>query len=994
MFSWVLISLILEEYLVIMTETILSIGEYAAMVTSKALSLEDALLFIANRARLLTELCQSNSSGMMTCQTSLEDLRSTLQEAEAAGVCGIDIACHNSPNDYVVAGPLTMISELDKIFQSKSIFHKQLNVSYAFHSSAMDQVLSQLASAASTMKFKQASIPLGSSVYGRILTKDYILSPDYVVSQTRQPVLFTSLLKEVEASCSDEVLLALEIGPTPSGKFALFPFLKVMPSPYETVHLTHTIASRMLKSTFDHVNYDYIPSLRRTEAPWAVISTSLQSLYLQGHAINWREVYRGASASHLNRFPKYPLLKSEFVVPFQEHVPGTIMVKSNRSELNEVKFEFVPGLNGLPISDEMTLHAKVATFSHLIKAHAVGGTPLCPASVYFELALEALMIKHQTKTNSSLFEIDEISFDHPLVMTGGSEDSVQILLKEEVWRNQEIAKRFSITSGSSNQVHSSGLIHETQSTRQSQTLKRHTAYVQRQMISFFSSQGAPPENLSTRTIYEVIFPRVVNYSAPFLTLKHLYISNSGLEGYGTFKLPDAANGRFVCPPMFIDTLFHAAGFIANKGIESSLACICVSCERFVAPSLGSLPIDQEMSIYCSLVDIGDSIIANAFVIGGKSEVIAYAEGMCFKKIRLQSFNIVLSRAKPGRDEHNVDVARGPNADLPSRHTTMQTETTISQSPASQSESITMSTLTRILKDVCGTEATSPNQRLSEMGVDSLLFIELTDQISRQFPNLSVEKHAIESCQLVSDLILILNDASQQSSSPTSGTTSSPSILSDISTVPSEMKPLVDARLEVQLHEILSDLCGASIMDKPAGTRLSHLGIDSLLSVELIQDLQHRLNLDLDIDHSQISEMTIGELESLCVVNRTSQALETVQEPQRDVKSEEYKKDNHATIFRQLTPDSFPVHLQVSDGSTVPSLYLCHDGSGLTNMYSRIRSIDRHVYGIFSLDLEYTDPSIHTMEDLARKYIERGKLDKVHSPILGGQLTFRFTLSPK
>ncbi|KAL7959085.1 hypothetical protein V8C34DRAFT_280875 [Trichoderma compactum] len=65
-----------------------------------------------------------------------------------------------------------------------------------------------------------------------------------------------------------------------------------------------------------------------------------------------------------------------------------------------------------------------------------------------------------------------------------------------------------------------------------------------------------------------------------------------------------------------------------------------------------------------------------------------------------------------------------------------------------------------------------------------------------------------------------------------------------------------------------DVCG---LDPPAemGHRLCFLGVDSLLTIELADALRSRLNINIDHENGDISELTYQQLEDLCKAHVTS-----------------------------------------------------------------------------------------------------------------------------
>jgi acyl transferase domain-containing protein len=193
-----------------------SIGEYAALVTADALSLNDALLFVAKRAELMVEHCEAGESGMLACRMSPSDASVFIQQSFPDSAEDMAVACHNSPEDCVIAGPTTCLVDAAGMLKAKGVKHKLLNVAYGFHSPEMDAITSGLSSVAANMTVSRPRIQVGSSVRGELLHGDEVLGSDYFVKQTRQPVLFMQLLQDIQTKNAQTTLRVIEIGPSTS----------------------------------------------------------------------------------------------------------------------------------------------------------------------------------------------------------------------------------------------------------------------------------------------------------------------------------------------------------------------------------------------------------------------------------------------------------------------------------------------------------------------------------------------------------------------------------------------------------------------------------------------------------------------------------------------------------------------------------------------------------------------------------------------------------
>lgn len=745
----------------------------------------------------------------------------------------------------------------------------------------------------------------------------------------------------------------------------------------------------MTKSALGDSLHRFLPSLRSSEAPWVTISTSLQSLYMDKFTIQWPEVHRGEPSRFLRDIPRYPLAGQEFVIPFSEHAaaPHTPGEHVTSAELRQ-SFQFlVPPSKTTTSNESVSFQVGIEQLSQFIKSHVVGGVPLCPASVYLELVLEAMSIQHAAHSNP--VSIDAVSFFHPLVYVDGNKEPGSVQL--EVWPQEggldRYSAQFAISNAESEQKYCSGRVSTAIPKSIAESFLRKTAYVKRQRLTSLQPPGAHNlETFTPRTIYDVIFPRVVAYTEPLRTLKFLTVNSLGLEGYGVFTLSAWAKGKFVCHPAFMDTILHAAGFIANMKVELDTACICVSIDHFILPDLSEISLRGELGIYCSIMDVGTEIVAEAYVLDEQQSVIAYADGMCFKKLRLSSFKTILARASATGRPAKVQVKSTKLQNRASRIPSSEDEQSPMQKPSSTQRTV-VETVQEMLKDVCGISCSDFTRPLEELGVDSLLFIELTQSVATKLPHLCLPKKELTDCQTAQDIVQVISlftkkqsptqlldipdvdfvdSSSAHSLSPDSATT-----FSEESIVPSV------TGMSSQLDALFLDLCGRSFTTADGNTTLGSMGIDSLLSIELVHELRTQFNIDVGKAQSSLPDMTLKQIESLCAEKITSCTIKT-----SACNEEQPPVDD--LILSQLIPAEFPDLLQDHGArcSAAP-LYLFHDGSGLSTMYSKLGPLGRNVYGMFSQDIPSINPAVGSMEDMAALYIDRAKLMSARSPILCG-----------
>jgi amino acid adenylation domain-containing protein len=176
-----------------------SVGEFVAAALSGALRYEDALRFVAQRARLMQDI---PGGAMLAVRLSEESLRAQLGE-------GLDLAAVNAPNLCVAAGSFEAIEALE-LSLGVDVQHRRLRTSHAFHSAMMDGAVAALTEAARALRCAAPLIPYVSSVSGRFMTEDALRDPGYFAQHCRATVRFADALR---AACAGRRPLVIEVGP-------------------------------------------------------------------------------------------------------------------------------------------------------------------------------------------------------------------------------------------------------------------------------------------------------------------------------------------------------------------------------------------------------------------------------------------------------------------------------------------------------------------------------------------------------------------------------------------------------------------------------------------------------------------------------------------------------------------------------------------------------------------------------------------------------------
>lgn len=183
-----------------------SLGEYAAMVASGILSLEDGFKVIKARAAAMDKAGKETEGAMYAV------MKMTAEEIEEVckSVDGYVVPVnYNSSVQTVIAGEKTAAERAAEIFAEKGARAVPLKVSAAFHSKLMEGAAKEFYEAIKDVKFNTPSVPFYSNVTGAELS-DFSDMPSLLAKHMVSPVRFTS---ELAAMSSAGIDTFIELGP-------------------------------------------------------------------------------------------------------------------------------------------------------------------------------------------------------------------------------------------------------------------------------------------------------------------------------------------------------------------------------------------------------------------------------------------------------------------------------------------------------------------------------------------------------------------------------------------------------------------------------------------------------------------------------------------------------------------------------------------------------------------------------------------------------------
>ncbi|RXJ49669.1 polyketide synthase [Gelidibacter gilvus] len=237
-----------------------SIGEFVAAHLAGVFSLKDALLLVAVRGRLVSQL---PGGSMLSVRTPYENLSKILPDK-------VSVAAVNSDQLCVVSGENSDIIAFADSLEEKKIANRLLLTSHAFHSHMMDPVLEEFEAEVRKVTLSIPRLPIVSTVTGTWMSDSEATDPKYWTDHLRATVRFSDAM---ETALDLEDIILLEVGPGRA--------LATLSQQKKNAKSATSIASLVAPSD--------------NENSYHTVLSALGQLWLKGIEPDWHAFYKGQS---------------------------------------------------------------------------------------------------------------------------------------------------------------------------------------------------------------------------------------------------------------------------------------------------------------------------------------------------------------------------------------------------------------------------------------------------------------------------------------------------------------------------------------------------------------------------------------------------------------------------------------------------------------------------------------------------------------------------
>ncbi|KAF2234726.1 ketoacyl-synt-domain-containing protein [Viridothelium virens] len=959
-----------------------SLGEYAALHVAGVISASDMVLLVGRRAQLLVAECTPHTHGMLAVKGSVETISNVL------GARMTEIACINGPEETVLCGSGEVVEAAQETLASQGFKATKLNVPFAFHSAQVAPILEPFKAVASSVVFNKPEVPVLSPLTGEVIRDSGIIGPDYLARHARETVNFlTALTTGEKEKIYDDKTSWLEIG-------------------------AHPVCSGMVKSSLGTTQT--APSLRRGEDPWKTISTSICTLYTAGAYFDFNEFHNEFNEAHeLLPLPTYSFDDKKYWLDYHNNwtltkgeapqiaaAPVVTPVKEEpKSKLSTTSCQKIVREELHANSGTVVVRSNIAEpkLHAACTGHQVNQTPLCPSSLYADMAMTVsdYLYKELRPSGPEVgYNVCKMEVGKPLIAKVPAPAEGQFLELEataDLEQGCAFLKYRSVSpEGKLLVEHAHCTVKYEDKESWAEEWNRFSFMAQSQIDQLEQKLNKGEADKFNRGMAYRLFKSFVDYGDKFRGMESVIIDGKLSEATAHIQFQTTKeDGEWLCAPYWIDSICHLAGFICN-------ASEAFDSENFAHISHGwggmrvkkQLSPDKKYRNYVRMLEAPNNVSVGSIYIFEGDEIVAVCDSLKFQQIPRRLLNTFLPPPKkagqPTVAPAPIATKAAPTKTTPTKSVTIKPApaaskpTKVSKSIAKASPKANTSTITSRVMKIIAEETEVDMSELVDgaafenLGVDSLLSLtisakfredldlEISSNLFTDYPTVGAMKKFFAQYDGAAPAVEEEDDSESDSESPNLNTPEEQCASTPASSVPSEhgdeseIKGVVAvSNGEVSVaRQVVAQEMGVDISEIVDKASLSEMGMDSLMSLTILGALREATNVDLPSEFL-VTNDTIEDIENALGMRpkpkpkAEAKQVNTEKKQEKKQKEPELEKVNAKLMDLSKYPPATSVLLQGNAKIATKKLFLFPDGSGSATSYISIPNIspDLAVYGL-------------------------------------------------
>ena len=971
-----------------------SLGEYAALNAAGVLTASETIFLVGERARLLLDACTLGSHAMLATKTSPNLLAGTLHAFPQ-----VEIACINGLKETILSGTVNDINETAELLSGQGTKCTKVNVPYAFHSAHVEPILDDFQRIAERITFRKPSIPLISPLMANVITDIGVVNSEYLRRHAREPVNFLgSLVSAQELGFINKETIFVEIGP-------------------------HPVSIGFVRSELGS-DMTAFPSLRRGFMPYKTISEGISTLHQNGLKIDWNEFHKDFSnCVRMVDLPAYAFDNKNYWIDYTGDwnlnkgeilglaaIPESQIPKLSTTTVQRVLSEVVEDQKATIVIESDV--SKPELFA-AISGHIVNGTPLCPSSIYGDMAMtvgEHLFRLLQPEIENVHVNVCDMEVFKPLIANdhGGTGQLLRLTGTANLTSRRATLV---FSSGSEKGEVQHAKCHADFGSGLSWLVEwQRTAYLIKGRIE--SLQQAATSGAAHRMLRGMaykLFGAFVEYNDKFRGMEEVILDSPELEATAsvTFQTSET-DGKFVCSPYWIDSVCHLAGFVVNANDT-------VDCSKQVYVSHGwesmrfaePLSAQKRYRSYVKMQPLAGNMVAGDVYIFEGDRIIGMCGALKFQCIARSLLNTFLppklSISSPGS---------APVSKSAPRKSKPQAVKQIKSMPPiiTKRNNSFLSKFLKVVADEVGMpvgELADPIN-FADIGVDSLMSLSISGRVREElefdcpssifvdFATVGALKQDLQASQTAeksSD-----GDSTDNSSYDSEGSIENGGTSTPMSPPGTPGDPSDSESLSMIVRQTISDEMDVNLPELMATKDLTTIGMDSLMALSILGMLRERTGLTLPQD-LLAENVNIQSIEKALHIDTfpTSQSKAEKKCEKSSNKAHPQPKTLPASPGlpapsprqkRPAPPDrqATSILLQGSPKQATKTLFLIPDGGGSPTSYTTMEALGPAIaiWGLTSPYLKTPEELLCGVTGLASKYITEIKRRQPQGPYhLGG-----------